>query len=262
MQPTWQSPCGTIRLYHADCLDVLPELGAGSVDAVIADLPYGTTQCKWDSVIPLSALWPLYKKLLKLNGAVVLTASQPFTSALVMSNPSWFRVEWIWEKNAGSNFGTVKFNPMKEHESVIVFSAGRATYNPIMEDRAASGLSRVKSVVNYNTTTEVYGDGLHGCVSSNRPDQRFPRSIQKFNRERGLHPTQKPVALFEYLVRTYTNNGETVLDNTMGSGTTGVACINTGRKFIGIEKDAGYFEIAKQRIIKALESQPLFAEAS
>jgi len=219
-----------------------------SIDLILCDLPYGTTACKWDSVIPLDPLWAEYRRLLAPNGAIALTASQPFTSTLVSSNPSWFRVEWIWQKNAGSNFGTVKYQPMKEHESVLVFAPSKHTYNPIMQERAESGKARVKTPVKYATKTDVYGDGLHNELTSNRPDLRYPSSVQKINRERGLHPTQKPVALMEYLIRTYTNEGETVLDNCMGSGTTGVACKNTSRAFIGIERDPGYFQIAKDRI--------------
>ena len=245
------------KLMQGDCLELMKDIPDASVDLILCDLPYGTTACKWDSVIPFDELWSQYKRIAKPKAAIVLTASQPFTSALVMSNPRGFKVEWIWEKNAGSNFGSVRWQPMKEHESVLVFSNSTPAYNPIMEDRAASGLARVKTVVNYETAAEVYGSGLHGKVSSKRPDQRFPRSIQKFNRERGLHPTQKPVALMEYLIRTYTHEGMTALDNCMGSGTTGVACANTGRKFIGIEMDEKYFEIAKNRVESAYSKNEL-----
>lgn len=239
----------SINLMLGNCLERMNEIPTGSVDLVLCDLPYGTTDCKWDSTIPLDELWRHYNRVLKKGGAVVLTASQPFTSQLVMSNIKHFKVEWIWEKNAGSNFGTLKWVPMKEHESVLVFCDGTAAYNPIMEERAESGKARVKTVVNYNTKAEVYQNGaLDGKVSSVRPDLRFPRSVQKFNRERGLHPTQKPLGLMEYMVKTYSNEGETVLDNCMGSGTTGVACVNLNRNFIGIELDQKYFDVAKQRI--------------
>lgn len=237
------------ELMQGDCLKLMRDIPVSSVDLILCDLPYGTTDCKWDSTLPLDALWTQYSRILRKGGAVVLTASQPFTSRLVMSNPKMFKVEWIWEKNAGSNFGTVKWMPMKEHESVLVFANGTPTYNPIMEQRAASGLARVKTVVNYATSAEVYQNGaLDGKASSLRPDLRYPRSIQKFNRERGLHPTQKPLALMEYLVRTYSNEGDTVLDNCMGSGTTGVACANTRRRFIGMELEAKYFDAASARI--------------
>ena len=240
-----------VDLMLGDCLEMMAEIEDGSVDMVLTDPPYGTTACKWDAVIPFEPMWAGVKRVLKKNGAAVFTASQPFTSALVMSNPSMFKHEWVWKKNAGSNFGAVKFQPMKEHESVLVFGAGKICYLPQMQERAESGKERVKTVVNYATKTEVYADSLHGSVSSNRPELRYPSSVQPFNRERGLHPTQKPVALMEYLIKTYTNEGEVVLDFTMGSGTTGVACMNTGRRFIGIERDEGYFDIAEKRIMEA-----------
>lgn len=241
-------------LRFGDCLQVMPSLPEGSVDLIVADLPYGTTDCTWDSPINLQSMWREFRRLLRPRGCVVLHASQPFTSALVMSNPKWFKVEWIWEKNAGSNFGTVRWQPMKEHESVLVFGNETVTYNPIMEPRTASGLARVKTVVNYNTKPEVYQSGaLNGQESSKRPELRFPRSIQKFNRERGLHPTQKPLRLLAYIIRTYSHPGAMVLDPTMGSGTTGVAALALGRNFSGIELDPTYFMVAKNRIEKTHE---------
>jgi site-specific DNA-methyltransferase (adenine-specific) len=234
------------ELIHGDCLEVLDYVPSGSIDLILCDLPYGTTACAWDSIIPFGPLWEKYWRLCKASATVVLTASQPFTSATVMSQPQHFKCEWIWQKNAGSNFGTVKYQPMKEHESVLVFSRRGGVYNPQMQERAESGKARVKTVVNYNSQSDHHTMG--GTIASLRPDLRYPSSVQRFNRERGLHPTQKPVALMEYLIRTYTDPGGTVLDNCMGSGTTGVACVNTGRNFIGIEKDAGYFQIAKDRI--------------
>lgn len=242
-----------IQLYHGDYHDIFYGIHDGSVDAVICDLPYAMTDCKWDNRLDLTWLFSEYFRVLKKNGAIVLFASQPFTSTLVYEHVKCFKHEWIWKKNAGSNFGTVKYQPFKEHESVVVFSngGGKVTYNPIMEERAESGLARVQTKVNYNTTAEVYGSGgLIGdkAASSLRPDLRYPSSVQLFNRERGLHPCQKPLALCEYLVKTYTNEGDTVLDNCMGSGTTGVACQNLNRNFIGIELDDKYFQIAKDRI--------------
>lgn len=241
-----------IDLRHGDCLEVMKSIPDKSIDAIICDLPYGTTACKWDTVIPFEPLWKEYKRIIKDNGAIVLTASQPFTSALVMSNPKWFKYEWIWEKNAGSNFASVKFQPMKEHENVLIFSNGKTIYNQQKEKRSQSGLDRVKSspmTFNRKNNEDVYGGLFVGnVIKKNMDELRCPRSIQKFNRERGFHPTQKPVALMEYFIKTYTNEGDTVLDNCMGSGTTGLACKNLGRKFIGIEQDAKYFEIAKNRI--------------
>lgn len=237
-----------INLMHGDCLELMKDIPDGCVDLVLTDPPYGTTECKWDTVIPFEPMWIELKRVIKSNGAIIFTASQPFTSALIMSNVDMFKYEWIWQKNAGSNFGTVKYQPMKEHENILVFCKGKSNYFPIMQERAESGKSRVKTPVKYNTKTEVYGASLNKEINSIRPDLRYPSSIQKINRERGLHPTQKPVALMEYLIKTYTNEGDTVLDFTMGSGTTGVACKNLNRSFIGIEKDDKYFEIAKDRI--------------
>lgn len=240
-----------IKLIQGDCIVAMRNLYAEQgccVDMVLTDLPYGTTACKWDNIIPFEPMWDCLSYLCEDNAAKVFTSSQPFTSALVMSNPKQFKCEWIWKKNAGSNFGSVRFQPMKEHESVLVFGKGKTTYNPQMQERAPSGASRVKTNVNYNTKTDVYASSLHGKVTSKRPDLRYPSSLQYFNRERGLHPTQKPVALMEYLIKTYTNEGDTVLDFTMGSGTTGVACKNLNRDFIGIEMDSDYFSIAKGRI--------------
>tara|TARA_R110000796_G_scaffold186507_1_gene303430 strand:- start:78 stop:839 length:762 start_codon:yes stop_codon:yes gene_type:complete len=247
-----------IELYKGNCEDYLEGIHDKSIDMVLCDLPYGTTDCKWDSNIDLTWLFSEYFRIVKKNGAIVLFASQPFTSTLVYEHVRYFKYEWIWKKNAGSNFGTVKYQPFKEHESILVFSngGGKVCYNPIMEERAESGKARVKTKVNYNTSAEVYGSGgLIGDkgVSSNRPDLRYPSSVQKFNRERGLHPTQKPLDLIEYLIKTHSNEGDLILDNTMGSGTTGLGCINTNRRFIGIEKDEKYFDIAKKRLSKPTE---------
>ena len=235
-------------LYLGDCLEVMKSIPDNSVDMVLCDLPYGMTDCKCDIIIPLDELWKAYKRICKKNAAIVLFASNPFSAMLISSNIKQYKHDWIWQKNAGSNFGCVKYQPMREHESVLVFSYGKPTYNPIMQERAESGKSRIVYDVLYNTKTECYEDSLKNATLSHRPELRYPSSIQKFNRERGLHPTQKPVALCEYLIKTYTNEGMTVLDNCMGSGTTGIACINLNRKFIGIEKEEKYFEIAKNRI--------------
>jgi len=237
-------------LLHGDCLDLMATIESGSVDMILCDLPYGTTACKWDTVIPFDPLWAHYKRVIKPNGAIVLFGSQPFTSALVMSNPSWFKYEWIWEKNRGSNFATVKYMPMKEHENVLVFAKGKTNYYPIKQERAEGGKSRANYKINASNTgkRETYAN-MEGVDSGYiDPNLRAPRTVQKFNTEVGYHPTQKPVPLCEYLIRTYTNEGDTVLDNCAGSGTTGIACLNTGRNFIGMEKDLAYFEIARNRI--------------
>lgn len=238
---------GVPQLLLGDCLEKMKEIPNGSVDMVMCDLPYGTTACKWDSVIPLELLWAHYRRVCKRNAAVVLTASQPFTSALVMSNTEHFKYEWIWQKDGGSNFATVKYQPMKEHESVLVFGCGRLIYNQQKQERIGSRKGKTTTTVDSGRTNSVYGT-QKGCGILEVPELRCPSSVQRIPRERGLHPTQKPVALMEYMIRTYTNEGETVLDNTMGSGTTGVACVNTRRRFIGIERDEAYFAIAKKRI--------------
>ena len=242
-----------LKLIRGDCLEVMKEIPDKSIDMILCDLPYGTTACKWDIIIPFEPLWEQYKRIIKDNGAIVLTASQPFTSALVMSNPDMFKYEWIWEKAVGSNFATLKYMPMKEHENILVFGKGKTIYNPQMQERKGSGKAR--SMYTYKSNT-VSGDAISNMVT-NRSGEKYdenkrnPSSVQFFNNRedtRGLHPTQKPVALFEYLIKTYTNEGDLVLDNCMGSGTTGVACKNLNRNFIGIELDPGYIEIAKKRI--------------
>ena len=236
-----------ICVHHGDCLEIMRTIPDGSVDMILCDLPYGTTACEWDVVIPFEPLWEQYCRVCKRNAAIVLTASQPFSSSLVMSQPELFRHEWIWIKNAGSNFVNTVREPFKEHEHILVFSRGKWTYNKQMQARSEAGKSRVKKPITFKTASDHYHK-LDRIETKVMPELRVPSSWQKFNRERGLHPTQKPVTLLEYLIKTYTNEGETVLDNCMGSGSTGVACINTNRRFIGIEKDAKYFEIAQKRI--------------
>ena len=227
-----------ISLMLGDCLERMKEIPDGSVDLILCDLPYGTTRNKWDSVIDLPSLWAEYKRIAR--GAVVLTAQTPFDKVLGVSNLSWLRHEWIWEKPRATGHLNAKRAPMKAHENVLVFSAGAPTYNPQMTPgekyHVGGGASKQD---NY---------GAFGTARDNDGSMRYPRTVQKFSHEAGLHPTQKPVALMEYLIRTYTNEGDTVLDNCMGSGSTGVACVNTNRRFIGIEREPKYFEIAKQRI--------------
>ena len=234
-----------IQLRKGDCLELMRDIPDKSIDAIIADLPYGTTACKWDTIIPFEPLWKQYKRIIKNNGAIVLFGSQPFTSALVMSNPKWFRYEWIWKKEQGINFLFSKKQPMKVHENVCVFYKAQPEYNPIMTIGSP-----------YTSGAGKSGETLKGYaekVVTKNTGERFPRTVQFFKREtKSLHPTQKPVPLLEYLIKTYTNEGDLVLDNTMGSGTTGVACINTNRNFIGMELDDKYFEIAKERIEKAI----------
>lgn len=230
-------------LHEGDCLEKMKLIPDGSVDMVMCDLPYGTTACKWDSVIPFAPLWEAYKRVCKPNAAIVLTASQPFTSALVMSNPDWFRYCLVWDKKGTTGFQTAKIMPLRRHEDIVIFYKTKPIYNPSMEER---GKPRKKG--GSKTDNGCYGD-LRSSESFN--NTYYPTSILDVSNasKSGLeHPTQKPVALMEYLIRTYTNEGQLVLDNTMGSGTTGVACMNTGRSFIGIERDEGYFKIAQRRI--------------
>ena len=237
-------------LYHADAFQALSNISEEygcCVDMVLTDLPYGTTSNKWDSVLDLDEMWRWLDVLCEHKAAKVFTASQPFTSKLVSSNYSEFKHEWIWLKNRGSNFANTVREPMKEHESVLVFSKGKWTYNKQMQERTGGGAERVKYNVKFESKSENYRE-FEGKPNNKMPELRVPSSWQKFNVEVGLHPTQKPVALMEYLIRTYTNEGDTVLDLTMGSGTTGVACRNLNRNFIGIESNDGYFKTAKERI--------------
>jgi site-specific DNA-methyltransferase (adenine-specific) len=233
-----------IDLHLGDCLEVMKQIPDKFVDAIICDLPYGTTACKWDSVIPFEPLWAQYKRIIKDNGAIVLTAAQPFTSALVLSNPKWFKYEWIWNKKKPSNFLNANRTPLMNHESVLVFYKSFGIYNPQM----TIGKTRTKGGKKYAN------NGCYGNYNETEKvsyNKYFPKSIVEISnaQQKGkVHPTQKPVELMEYLVKTYTNDGDTILDNCMGSGTTGVACKNLNRKFIGIEQDPSYFEIAKGRI--------------
>jgi site-specific DNA-methyltransferase (adenine-specific) len=243
---------GKIKLLHGDCLQEMNKMPDKSIDMVLCDLPYDTTACGWDKKIPFDKMWEQYKRIIKDGKAIVLTASQPFTSALIMSNISWFKYEWIWEKAVGSNFATLKWQPMKEHESVLVFGKGRILYNPQMEERSGAGKDRIKYGHRGGTTGEVFGSiKFAGFSGDTYGELRYPRSVQFFNNReqcRGLHPTQKPVEMMKYFIRTYTNAGDVVLDNCMGSGTTGVACIKERRSFIGIEVDEKYFNTAQDRI--------------
>ena len=242
-----------MTLYKGDCLEVMKSIADNSVDAIITDPPYGTTACKWDSVIPFDLMWEQLNRIIKPNGAIVLFGSEPFSSALRMSNIKNYKYDWIWEKNRGSNFALVKYQPMKEHEIVSVFSKKTHNYYPIKEQRKGKGLERING--NYNVGKASNTTGIKQTICTTQGQElRQPSSIQKFNTtEKGIqrqHPTQKPVALMEYLIKTYTNENETVLDFTMGSGTTGVAAKNTNRNFIGIEQDEKYFKIAEERINK------------
>jgi len=233
-------------MFNGECLEVMKNFPDNSVDMILCDLPYGTTQCKWDTVIPFEPLWEQYWRICR--GPVVLTASQPFTSALVMSNVKNFKHEWIWIKNRGSNFANTVREPMKEHESVLVFCNNKWVYNRQMQPRTGGGLERSKYLVEHNNQDREGTRKFEGREHHKISELRVPSTHQKFNVEVGLHPTQKPVALFEYLIKTYTNEGQLVLDNCMGSGTTAIAAINTNRKWIGIEMDDTYYNQSIDRI--------------
>ena len=231
--------------YQGDCLEVMKGIPDKSIDMILADLPYGTTACKWDTIIPFEPLWEQYKRIIKDNGAIVLTASQPFTSALVMSNIKMFKYCWVWNKKKPGGIGFAKYQPMRITEDVVIFSNGTTKYNPIMTDR-----DKPKSSRNYKHS-EMNEKSL-GVMNENKLyTQLYPKNIIEISNasQKGkVHPTQKPVALFEYLIKTYTNEGDLVLDNTAGSGTTGVAAKNTNRNFILIEQDEKYCEVIKERV--------------
>ena len=236
-------------LMQGDCLERMKEIPTGSVDLILTDPPYGTTQCKWDSVIPLDKMWVELKRVIKDNGAIVLFGAQPFTSVLISSNLSTYKYNWVWKKSNGTGHLNAKKQPMRYSEDICVFYKKQCLYKPIKTEGhkpANASSKRLKE-------TTVYGK-FDKQVSGGQTD-RYPSNIIEYSSVnssyRILHPTQKPVALMEYLVKTYTNEQETILDFTTGSGTTGVACANLNRKFIGIEQDEGYFGIAKERILGA-----------
>ena len=264
---------GKKEILLGDCLELMNDIPNGSIDMILCDLPYGTTACKWDTIIPFEPLWKEYERLIKPNGAILLTASQPFTSALVMSNPKLFRYEWIWEKNFSGGFILAKKQPMKYHENILVYYKNQPTYNPIFEEYADTTKNRFKNngkvnssklqAVNY--TNEIQGiKRVQDEVNLERG--AYPKSVQKIkgvpNCNGGrLHPTQKPTELFEYLIKTYTNEGDLILDNCAGSGTTAIACLNTNRQFIVMEKEQKYYDIILKRVAdfnKNFEQQTLF----
>lgn len=241
---------------QGDCLEVMKDIPDGSVDMILADLPYGTTACKWDTIIPFEPLWKQYKRVIKDNGAIVLTASQPFTSALVMSNIKMFKYEWIWDKKRHSNPLIAKKQPLNNYENIVVFYSSQPTYNPQPYKLHTEKQLSNKGVGNTHIsetkgTTSITNEGRKNVDGIGYP-RRIIKDIPVHNNlssdKNGLHPTQKPVALFEYLIKTYTNEGDLVLDNVAGSGTTGVACQNTGRNYILIEQDTDYVKIINERL--------------
>lgn len=250
-----------IDLYHGDCLELMKGIPDGSIDMILCDLPYGTTACEWDRLLPFGELWVQYRRIIKPAGAIVLFGSEPFSTRLRSSALDWYKYDWIWTKRKPTGFAQAKNKPLKDYENIMVFSSGttvhagqsanRMTYNP-------QGLQDC-NIVQSNKNK-------FGTIAGNRPSHKeyytqtktgYPRMVlygYKLD-DKAVHPTQKPVTLLEYLVKTYTNPGDVVLDNCMGSGSTGVACINTSRNFIGMELDPGYFEIAQKRIDDAMAEQ-------
>jgi len=262
VEPTSVSPAiakpfvSRSTFYQGDCLVEMNKIEDKSVDMILCDLPYGTTACKWDTIIPFDKLWEQYERIIKPNGAIVLTASQPFTSALVMSNPTLFKYQWVWVKSKKTGFTNGKNRPLSQHEDVLVFSkANVANGSKIMMKYNPQGLQplgKVRKGDKNKSIGDTNGQKYYRPSQSKDYVQEFtnyPTTVLSVASEgKIMHPTQKPLALMEYLIKTYTNEGETVLDNCMGSGTTGVACKKTGRHFIGIEKDEKYFEIAVSRV--------------
>jgi DNA modification methylase len=243
-----------IDLIKGDCLKVMKNIPDNSVDMILCDLPYGTTSCKWDEVIPFGAMWNELEHIIKPNGAIVLFGSQPFTSLLIKSNIRMFKYEWIWEKTMPTGVAQSSYMPMKYHENIVVFYNKKPTFNKILADRNESSLSRAKYKIQGSSDKSNHINMGKQEPTFYNPTKVNPKSVLKFNsvpntpKGSKLHPTQKPIELLEYLIKTYTNEGEIIMDFTMGSGTTGVACKNTNRGFIGIEKDDKFFEIAQNRI--------------
>jgi DNA modification methylase len=242
---------GSVRLMFGDCLERMSDLPDGSIDMVMADPPYGTTACNWDSVIDLGSMWDQLKRVVKPNGAIVLTSAQPFTSMLVCSNLKMFKYDWVWHKNKATGFLNAKRMPLRDKEDVLVFYRKQPTYNP----QKTSGHPAVNNYTKHTSDGDTVGATKQGW-SGGGSTERYPKTVQKFSvvnqdgtsKEGKYHPTQKPVALMGYMIKTYTNPGEVVLDFTMGSGSTGAACSNIGRAFVGIEMDLNFYEIARHRL--------------
>ena len=245
-QPFCQTRVSGSTFVNADCFDVFPFIEDKSIDAIICDLPYGTTACKWDSVLPLDELWKQYKRVIKPNGAIVLFCSQPFTSVLIISNLNDFKYCWTWDKVKPNGHLVAKIRPLQRTEDISVFGNGKITYNPQMTKR-----DKPKKSKEYSRTEIIGGEQTN--FEERTLNEKYPQSVLEFSNASQvgkLHPTQKPVALLEYLIKTYTNEGDIVLDNTMGSGTTNLACIKLNRKSIGIEKEKQYYDVAVRRALE------------
>ena len=240
------------QVLQGDCLELMRDIPDKSIDLILCDLPYGTTACKWDVIIPFEPLWEQYKRIVKPNAAIVLTASQPFTSQLVMSNPTWFKYDWVWNKRKATGHQLVKFQPLRLKEDILIFYKHQPTYNP----QITEGMPYKSNPRNKNLC------GVYGIVGQYRNDnngKRYPKNIIEFSFEhKPIHPTQKPVALFEYLIKTYTNEGDLVLDNCAGSGTTAIAALNTDRNYILMEKEEAYIKLINERISNHVIQRSLF----
>lgn len=250
---------GGMALIHGDCLEAMPKLKSEFFALILCDLPYGTTSCHWDVVIPFDALWQNYKRLLRPGGCVVLFGNQPFTSHLILSNLEWYKQSLVWNKNKCGSPGLAKVRPMQVHEDVVVFGPGKTTYNPQMEVGEPYA-RQSSSAEGYVGRVNNHGYGMNPRTSFVNEGTRYPKSIinisRDFSAQQQIHPTQKPVPLLEWLVKTYSNPNDCVLDNCMGSGSTGLACKTTGRRFIGIEKDELYFEAALARLASQMPFRP------
>lgn len=260
MQPTWIRE--EVSLWLADCFAVFPAIKPQSVDLILADLPYGTTACPWDSVLPLDKLWQEYARIKKPNTAILLTAAQPFAWRLCASKPEWFKYDIIWEKPNGTNPLLIKQQPFRSHESILVFYERQPIYHPQMTyghacSKAFADASKTIGQVYNGVRTQR--NRLISRHRANTDGSRYPRSVQRFEQERTGHPTKKPVDLMRWLIRSYSNPGDVVLDNTMGEGTTGIACLHEERRFLGIEQDEGYYTTAMQQMAETLSTRPMLA---
>ena len=250
------------KIYNEDCLEGMKRIPDKSVDMILCDLPYGTTACKWDTIIPFEPLWEQYERVIKDNGAILLFGSEPFSSHLRLSNLKKYKYDWKWDKVTGTGHLVAKFQPMQKIEDIMVFGKGRITYNPQMklltDEEYKTKIGKISKKKSYKSKSELTGEKNELSVTDRdiesykykHPNNvlTYSKYMKECNNVKRLHPTQKPVALFEYLIKTYTNEGDLVLDNCMGSGTTAIACMNTNRNFIGFELDETYYNIAKDRI--------------
>jgi len=255
---------GKKEILLGDCLELMKNIPNGSIDMILCDLPYGTTACKWDTIIPFGKLWEQYERVIKSNGAIVLTASQPFTTDLINSNRDWFKYEWIWHKNKTTGIFNAKKQPMRNHENILIFYKSQPVYNPIMQKRTPNSHTKGEQI---HLNNGIYSGSTTTSKKISKGDLCYPKTVQFFKsvhtigKNKTEHPTQKPIALFEYLIKTYTNENDLVLDNTAGSGTTAIACLNTNRQFIVMEKEQKYYDIILKRVgdfNKKFEPQTLF----